>query len=154
MVIAHLFACVFPCSALALPQSWEVTFTWIFLSAASRHYKGEHLHSSIETNKKTSFSFLVLSIKCWQHHKFEKIKLSNKIKLIITGGGRKNKFLVERLKKKINCEINSIEKYNLDGDFIESQAFAFLAIRSFINQPISYKWMTGCKKMNVKAESY
>ena len=32
--------------------------------------------------------------------KFESVKLSNKIKLIITGGGRKNKFLVERLKKK------------------------------------------------------
>ena len=76
--------------------------------------------------------------------------MSNKIKLIITGGGRKNKFLVERLKKKINCDINPIEKYNLDGDFIESQAFAFLAIRSFINQPISYRWMTGCKKDECK----
>ena len=82
--------------------------------------------------------------------KFENVKLSNKIKLIITGGGRKNKFLVERLKKKTNCEINPIEKYNLDGDFIESQAFAFLAIRSFVNQPISYRWMTGCKKNECK----
>ena len=78
--------------------------------------------------------------------KFENVKLSNKIKLIITGGGRKNKFLVERLKKKTNCEINPIEKYNLDGDFIESQAFAFLAIRSLKGMPLSFPNTTRCKK--------
>ena len=39
-----------------------------------------------------------------------------------------------------------IDEYNIDGDFIESQAFAFLAIRSFLNLPISFPKTTGCKK--------
>ena len=36
--------------------------------------------------------------------------------------------------------------YNLNGDFIESQAFAFIAIRSFIKLPISFPNTTNCKK--------
>ena len=32
------------------------------------------------------------------------------------------------------------------GDFIESQAFAFLAVRSYLGLPISFPETTGCKK--------
>ena len=39
-----------------------------------------------------------------------------------------------------------IDKYNIDGDFVESQAFAFLAIRSILKLPISFPETTGCKK--------
>ena len=34
----------------------------------------------------------------------------------------------------------------MDGDFTESQAFAFLAIRSLLNLPISFPSTTGCIK--------
>ena len=39
-----------------------------------------------------------------------------------------------------------IDEHNVDGDFIESKAFAFLAIRSFLNLPISFPNTTGCKE--------
>ena len=39
----------------------------------------------------------------------------------------------------------SLDEFNIDGDFIESQAFAYLAIRSFLNLPISFPNTTGCK---------
>ena len=39
-----------------------------------------------------------------------------------------------------------IDDYGIDGDFIESQAFAYLAIRSFLKLPISFPKTTGCKK--------
>jgi len=39
-----------------------------------------------------------------------------------------------------------IDKYKIDGDFIESQAFAFLAARSFLRLPISFPETTGCKE--------
>ena len=45
-------------------------------------------------------------------------------------------------KNKINLEI--IDNYNLNGDYVESQAFGFLAIRSFLNLPISFSATTGC----------
>ena len=42
--------------------------------------------------------------------------------------------------------IENIDSYGIDGDFIESQAFAYLAIRSFLKLPISFPNTTGCKE--------
>ena len=39
-----------------------------------------------------------------------------------------------------------VDELNINGDFIESQAFGFLAIRSILNLPISFPETTGCKK--------
>jgi len=65
--------------------------------------------------------------------------------IILCGGGRKNTFLIEKLKK--NCKsIKLIDEFGIDGDFIESQAFAYLAIRSFLKLPISFPETTGCTK--------
>tara|TARA_Y100000741_G_scaffold107529_1_gene80552 strand:- start:438 stop:1586 length:1149 start_codon:yes stop_codon:yes gene_type:complete len=67
--------------------------------------------------------------------------------IIICGGGRKNKYLMELLNLNLDCKnVSKIDEYNINGDFIESQAFAFLAIRSFLNLPISFPETTGCKK--------
>ena len=71
----------------------------------------------------------------------KKISSSN---IICCGGGRKNKYLIDRLEKKINSRIFNIDDFQMDGDFIESQAFAFLAIRSFLNLPLSFPMTTGC----------
>ena len=69
-------------------------------------------------------------------------------RVLVCGGGRKNITLMERIKnitlKKLI--IQPIDDFGLDGDFIESQAFAFLAIRSFLKLPISFPSTTGCKK--------
>ena len=67
-------------------------------------------------------------------------------KVYVCGGGRKNFFLLERIKKKSGCKIESIDNLGIDGDFIESQAFAYLAIRSYLKLPISFPKTTGCKK--------
>ena len=66
-------------------------------------------------------------------------------KIILCGGGRKNIFLVKKLKKE-NRFIKLIDEYGVDGDFIESQAFAYLAIRSYLQLPISFPSTTGVKK--------
>jgi anhydro-N-acetylmuramic acid kinase len=70
------------------------------------------------------------------------------IKFLVCGGGRKNDYLINSIKNylshKQNISLNSIDDYSLDGDYIESQAFGYLAIRSFLNLPISYPKTTGC----------
>jgi len=65
-----------------------------------------------------------------------------KEKIILCGGGRKNNFLVEKLKEE-SFNIKLVDEYEVDGDFIESQAFAYLAIRSYLNLPISFPETTG-----------
>jgi anhydro-N-acetylmuramic acid kinase len=66
--------------------------------------------------------------------------------IILTGGGRKNKTLINYLSQILKIKITSIEDFNFDGDFIESQAFAYLAIRSFQNNILSLPSTTGVKK--------
>jgi len=82
-------------------------------------------------------------------HFINKILINDKRYLstiIICGGGRKNNFLMESLKKKVDCSLIKIDEYGIDGDFVESQAFAYLAIRSYLGLPISFPGTTGCKK--------
>ena len=76
-------------------------------------------------------------------------KVSNKLwKVLVCGGGRKNKVLIEKIKKNTlkNIIIQPIDEYGINGDFVESQAFAFLAIRSVLKLPISFPNTTGCSK--------
>ena len=63
-------------------------------------------------------------------------------RVIISGGGRKNKTLMNYL----GDRAVDIDEFNFDGDFIESQAFAYLAVRSINNLPISFPETTGVNK--------
>jgi len=78
------------------------------------------------------------------------------IKYLICGGGRRNTFLIQSIKDylshKQNISLNSIDDYSLNGDYIESQAFGYLSIRSFLNLPISYPKTTGCKTPTMGGE--
>ena len=71
-------------------------------------------------------------------------------KYLTCGGGRLNYFLIEKIQKYLkkfgNISLLPIEHYNFDGDFIESQAFGYLAIRSYLNMPITFPTTTGCIK--------
>ena len=51
-----------------------------------------------------------------------------------------------------NVELKLIDDYKINGDFIESQAFAFLAVRSVLQLPISFPSTTGCKKPSIGGE--
>ena len=81
--------------------------------------------------------------------------LNNKIfskRYLLCGGGRKNDFLIKCINQNLqneNLHIDQIEKYELNGDYLESQAFAYLSIRTFLNLPISFKKTTGCDSPTV-----
>ncbi len=67
-----------------------------------------------------------------------KKNFDNEIEIILCGGGRKNLALVNHIKKLLKYKIKLIDEFSVDGDFIESQAFAYLSIRSYLNKIISY----------------
>ena len=71
---------------------------------------------------------------------------------LICGGGRKNTTLIKNINDCLNyidIDLVDIDNYNFDGDFIESQAFGYLAIRTFLNLPISFPTTTGCQTPTV-----
>ena len=76
-----------------------------------------------------------------------KIDTLSRTVCLVCGGGRKNKYLIDILRKSLVVkELFLIDEYGLNGDFIESQAFAYLAIKSDLGLPISFPNTTGCKK--------
>ena len=81
--------------------------------------------------------------------KIDKQNNTNPHHYIICGGGRKNKSLMQSIENYLvnkNIIIKDIDDYNFDGNFIESQAFAYLAIRSYLKLPISFPSTTRNKK--------
>ena len=70
-----------------------------------------------------------------------------KLNILICGGGRKNLTLLNGIKNKLPSNINFslVDDYKINGDFVESQAFAYLAIRSYLKKVISFPKTTNVK---------
>ncbi len=68
--------------------------------------------------------------------------------ILICGGGRKNQTLINYIKNNLpsDVKLTLIDNFKINGDFVESQAFAFLAIRSIKDLPITFPNTTGCHK--------
>ncbi|TDK51975.1 anhydro-N-acetylmuramic acid kinase [Antarcticimicrobium luteum] len=59
-------------------------------------------------------------------------------RLLVTGGGRLNPVLMEMLRVSLDCPVEPVEAVGLDGDMLEAQAFAYLAVR------VAYGMATSC----------
>ena len=73
------------------------------------------------------------------------INNKKKYKIILLGGGRKNLTLIKIFKELFN-NVNLIDDFNFDGDFIESQGMGLLAIRYLKKIPSTYRTTTGVTK--------
>ena len=71
-----------------------------------------------------------------------------KLNVLLCGGGRKNLSLINGIKNVLpkNIKVSLIDDHKIKGDFIESQAFAYLAIRSYLKKPLSFPKTTNVKK--------
>ncbi len=80
-----------------------------------------------------------------------KINENEKLSIIVCGGGRKNLSLMDSIRKRLpeNISLKIIDDYKIDGDFIESQAFAYLSIRSALKKVISYPNTTNVQKPSI-----
>ena len=62
---------------------------------------------------------------------------------IVCGGGRHNRTLMDQLRARVNAPVLSAEDAGWNGDFIEAEAFAYLAARSVKGLPLSLPSTTG-----------
>lgn len=65
------------------------------------------------------------------------------VRVIVCGGGRHNPALMRMLAEAISCPVMKAESVGWRGDSIEAEAFAFLAVRSMRNLPLSWPETTG-----------
>ena len=63
--------------------------------------------------------------------------------ILVTGGGRHNGSLMAMLRAALSCPVNAIEAVGLNGDMLEAQAFAYLAVRVARGMPTSCPGTTG-----------
>ncbi len=67
---------------------------------------------------------------------------------IICGGGRKNRMImqdIQELTQQTGGRTITAEQAGLNGDSMEAEAFAYLAVRSLTNLPLTFPGTTGCK---------
>lgn len=64
--------------------------------------------------------------------------------LYITGGGRYNGFMMKRLNDVTALPVHSIDSLGWDGDSMEAEGFAYMAVRSLLGEPYSFPTTTGC----------
>lgn len=59
------------------------------------------------------------------------------------GGGRKNLYLLEVLAQRLGIQVISIDTLGWNGDAIEAEGFAYLAVRSLLGLPLTLPSTTG-----------
>jgi anhydro-N-acetylmuramic acid kinase len=64
-------------------------------------------------------------------------------RLLVTGGGRLNATLMAMLAAGLGCPVEPVESVGLNGDMLEAQAFAYLAVRVARGLPTSGPSTTG-----------
>lgn len=66
-------------------------------------------------------------------------------RVLVTGGGRHNPVLMQMLQVSLDCPVVPVEDVGLDGDMLEAQAFAYLAVRVARGLPTSCPGTTGVR---------
>lgn len=64
-------------------------------------------------------------------------------RLLVTGGGRHNATLMRMLADRLNMPVDPVEAVGWNGDGLEAEAFAYLAVRVLYGLPTSYPATTG-----------
>lgn len=64
-------------------------------------------------------------------------------RLLVCGGGRHNAAMMEALAQRVQAEVHPVEDVGLNGDMLEAQAFAYLAVRVLRGLPTSAPSTTG-----------
>ena len=62
---------------------------------------------------------------------------------LVSGGGRRNRLLMRRLAERLGVTVEPVESIGFDGDAVEAQCFAYLALRSRRGAPLSLPTTTG-----------
>lgn len=64
----------------------------------------------------------------------------------VCGGGRHNLYLMNLISAAIEAEVKSINSIGYNGDTIEAEGFAYLAVRHLLDLPLSLPSTTGVKE--------
>lgn len=97
--------------------------------------------TSLEDGAATLTAFTVDAVGAAFEHLPERPK-----QIIAMGGGRHNTTMMDMLGVRLSTPVCSCDELGMNGDAIEAQAFAYMAIRRLLNLPISFPGTTGVRE--------
>ena len=62
---------------------------------------------------------------------------------LVTGGGRKNQHMMQRLHDHLSGTVQPVEDCGFDGDSVEAEAWAYMAVRAQLGLPLTFPGTTG-----------
>lgn len=68
------------------------------------------------------------------------------LRWLVCGGGRRNPAVMRELRQRLNAPVDPVETVGWDGDALEAQAFAFLAVRNLRTLPQTFPGTTGAPR--------
>lgn len=95
-------------------------------------------HLSVEDGAATLAAFTARAIAKSREHMPVEPEL-----WIVSGGGRKNRAIMRMLAEQVQNAVVPAETVEFDGDALEAEAWAYLAVRSIRGLPITYPGTTG-----------
>lgn len=93
---------------------------------------------SLEDGAATLVAFTAMSVK-----RGADLLPAPPLRWLVTGGGRQNPAIMRTLRVLLDSPVEPVESVDWNGDAIEAQAFAFLAVRSEKGLPLSLPTTTG-----------
>jgi anhydro-N-acetylmuramic acid kinase len=93
---------------------------------------------SLEDGAATLTAFTAATIAKAREHLPEEPRL-----WVISGGGRRNRTLMGMIAERVTGAVAPAEAAGFDGDAVEAEAWAYLAVRSLVGLPITYPGTTG-----------
>ena len=101
-------------------------------------YARRVVHMGVEDGAATLTAFTASAIAKAREHLPEEPAL-----WIVAGGGRRNKTLMRMLAGRVQNAVIPSEAAGLDGDSLEAEAWAYLAVRSLRGLPLTFPGTTG-----------
>lgn len=131
-------------------KHWPLIKKWMQHSYLNQPYPKSMdrslFHFALEDCKKQNLSLedgaatlTILTVWCIKKH-LENLPFYPAT-LLVSGGGAKNTFLYHQLEKLVP-HVEKTDTYHWSSDAIEAYAFGYLAVRSYLNLPISFPLTT------------
>jgi anhydro-N-acetylmuramic acid kinase len=106
-----------------------------------RNYFHNYLPSvhALSNDKVASFSYLTA---CAIVNAVESFEVKP-YKIVLTGGGSKNTYIVDKIREISGISVSIMEDFGFSSQYVEAEAFAYLAIRCLRGLPITFPETTG-----------
>lgn len=75
-------------------------------------------------------------------------------RVLVTGGGRHNAKIMQELSACLGVPVEPVDSYKLNGDALEAEGFAYMAVRCLEGLPISFPGTTGAPKAMTGGKVY